>query len=38
MPHAPDLVAAVDAWVSESVAAGEPTRLIEQHLRQFLGS
>ena len=37
MPGAPDLVAAVDDWVLESVAAGEPTRLIEQHLRQFLG-
>jgi cyclohexadienyl dehydratase len=38
MPRAPDLVAAVSAWVTESVAAGEPTRLIERHLREFLGS
>jgi cyclohexadienyl dehydratase len=38
MPRAPDLVAAVSAWVTESVAAGEPTRLIEKHLREFLGS
>ena len=38
MPRASDLVPAVDAWVAESVAAGEPTRLIERHLREFLGS
>jgi cyclohexadienyl dehydratase len=38
MPRAPDLVAAVSAWVTESIAAGEPTRVIERHLREFLGS
>jgi len=38
MPRGCDLVPAVDAWVTESVAAGEPTRLIERHLREFLGS
>jgi hypothetical protein len=36
--RAADLVAAVSAWVTESVAAGEPARLIEQHLKEFLGS
>jgi cyclohexadienyl dehydratase len=38
MPRGSDLVAAVDAWVKESVVTGEPPRLLAQHLRSFLGS
>jgi cyclohexadienyl dehydratase len=37
MARATDLVAAVSEWVTESVAAGEPARLIEQYLEQSLG-